>query len=156
MPFKQGAIQFVQGRIDQIIDSNSKLSDQFVRTDNARHKQTAEGVNFYIRGTNIVTELREIPVDFEVWDERDKMVDENLTEALARMDGSKIRKYIEASTPTAPGHGVDADESWRASDQHRWHVPCPHCGRKQVLDFESNCLPWVGDKPRESELHLGA
>lgn len=152
MPYKQGSIQFVQGRIDPIIDSTPELSAHFDRTDNRTHKQTKDYVNLYVRGTNIVTELREIPVDFEVWDERDKMIDENLTEALARMDGSKVRKYIEVSTPTAPGHGVDADDSWRASDQHRWYVACPRCNKKQVLNFTENVLPWVGDKPKESEL----
>lgn len=153
MPFKQGSINFVQGRIDPIIDSSPFLASCFDRTDNRTHKQTKDYVNLYVRGTNIMTELREIPVDFEIWDERDKMIEENLTEALARMDGSRVRKYIEVSTPTHPGHGVDSDDAWKNSDQHRWYVPCPHCGQKQVLNFQENILPWVGDVPKESEIH---
>jgi Phage terminase large subunit (GpA) len=138
LPLKTGAIPFVQGRLDPIIDSSPKLRELFHRVENRMHKQTIFNTNLYIRGTNIETELREIPVDREVWDERDKMVEENLTEALARMDGSKIKHLVELSTPTAPGHGVDSEDAWYNSDMHRWHVPCPHCGRFQVINFLEN------------------
>jgi len=150
MPFKHGAISFVQGRIDPIIDSNDKLSAQFHRVQNFLHKQTNEGLNFYIRGTNVETDLREIPVDMEIWDERDKFVDRHLTEALARMDGSEVRRLIQLSTPTAPGHGVDADDNWGASDQRMWEVACPHCNTYQILSMEENVK--LGDSAVDSVL----
>jgi Phage terminase large subunit (GpA) len=138
LPLKTGTTAFVQGRIDPIIDSTKALKEHFQRTDNRMHKQTVDNVNLYIRGTNIETELREIPVDVEVWDERDKMVEDNLTEAEARMDGSPIKKLVMLSTPTVPGHGVDSEDEWYNSDMHLWHIPCPRCGRYQVLDFQVN------------------
>jgi hypothetical protein len=138
LPLKTGTTAFVQGRIDPIIDSTPELKTHFQRTDNRMHKQTIDNVNLYIRGTNIETELREIPVDVEVWDERDKMVEDNLTEAEARMDGSSIKKLVTLSTPTVPGHGVNSSDEWFASDMHQWNVPCPHCGRFQVLNFKEN------------------
>jgi hypothetical protein len=158
LPLKTGAIPFVQQRIDPIIDNNEILRKHFNSVDNRLHKQSDRGVALYIRGTNIERELQEIPVDVEVWDERDRMVEENLEDALHRMDGSKIKKLTILSTPTVPGHGVDADDAWWASDQHLWEIPCPGCGRFQFLSFryqgEDDNLK-LGDKPDECVLECG-
>jgi len=153
LPLKTGAIPFVQGRIDPIIESNPGLVSRFSSVDNRLHKQTADGVNFYVRGTNIIRELQEFPVDFEIWDERDRMVEDNLEDARHRMDGSQIRQVLILSTPTVDGYGVYADDGWAASDQHRWEVPCPSCGRFQVLNFNDPSLDYnsvmLGDQPSE-------
>ena len=75
--------------------------------DNRLHKQSQNAINLYIRGTNIERELQEIPVDVEVWDQRDRIVEDNLEEARHRMDGSNVKKLMMLiSTPTVPGHGV--------------------------------------------------
>ncbi len=50
-----------------------------------------DDIAFRIRGTNIWNELREIPADVLVLDERDMMVEDNLPEAFARLDGSIVR-----------------------------------------------------------------
>lgn len=142
LPLKTGAVPFVQGRIDPIIESHPYLSSKFSSVDNRLHKQTVDGVNLYIRGTNILRELQEVPVDFEIWDERDRMVDENLEDARHRMDGSTVRQLLVLSTPTVDGYGVYGEENWDNSDQHRWEVPCPHCGRYQVLNFNEPSLDY--------------
>jgi Phage terminase large subunit gpA, ATPase domain/Terminase large subunit gpA, endonuclease domain len=138
LPLKTGAIPFVQSRIDPIIDSSSSLQTQFASVDNRLHKQTVEAVKLLVRGTNIESELQEIPVDVEVWDERDRMNETNLEDARHRMDGSAVKKLAELSTPTVPGHGVDSDDAWHNSDQHLWEISCPGCGRYQVLNFEES------------------
>lgn len=140
MPLKTGAIPFVQGRIDPIISSNAELARIFKSVDNRLHKQTTHDIALRIRGTNIWNELREIPSDVLVMDERDRMVEDNIPEAMARLDGSKVKRITELSTPTQPGHGVDAEDAWRASDQHRWYVPCPHCSRRQTFTLEENIV----------------
>lgn len=147
LPVKTGAIPFVQARIDPVIESNPGLDQEFSSVDNRLHKQSRRGANLYIRGTNILRELQEIPVDFEIWDERDRMVDEidgvsPLEEARHRMDGSEIRKLWVLSTPTVDGYGVYADDAWDLSDQHRWEVKCPGCNRYQVLNFEEPSLDY--------------
>lgn len=147
MPLKTGAIPFVQGRIDPIIDSNAELKAHFKNVDNRLHKQSIDDIALRIRGTNIWTELREIPSDCLVMDERDKMVEDNIPEAMARLDGSNIKRKTELSTPTAPGHGVDAEDAWHASDQHRWYIPCPHCSRSQTLTVDENVV--IGDLAEE-------
>jgi Phage terminase large subunit gpA, ATPase domain/Terminase large subunit gpA, endonuclease domain len=148
LPVKQGAIPFVQARIDPIIDSSPVLREVFSTVDNRLHKQSKEAISWYIRGTNINRELQEIPVDVEVWDEYDRMVMDNLDDALHRMDGSNVKKLTKLSTPTVPGHGVDADDEWHKSDMHRWSVPCPHCNRFQIFNFDDNVR--VGDTAEES------
>ena len=156
LPLKTGAIPFVQQRIDPVIDSNDALKREFQSVDNRLHKQSRTGVALYIRGTNIERELQEIPVDVEVWDERDRMVEDNLEDARARMDGSKVQKIVRLSTPTVPGHGVDSEDEWWASDQHRWEVPCPGCSRYQALNFGNKQLDYsnlkLGDRAEECVL----
>jgi len=150
LPLKAGSIQFVQGRIDPIIDSNAKLKAEFSRTDNRSQKQTKRGVNWYIRGTNIETELREVPADILVLDERDKANEDNLDDARARLSGSHIQRIYEISTPTVDGHGVYADDAWGLCDQMRWWVPCPFCSAKQIITFEENVASFLGDKLEDS------
>lgn len=145
LPLKAGSVQFVQGRIDPIIDSNKSLAAQFSRTDNRVQKVTAKGVKWYIRGTNIQTELREAPADILVIDEVDVANQENLPDAYARLDGSEIQRVYELSTPTIDGHGVYGEDGWQSSDQMEWWVSCPHCGSKQIIDWEANVLPNIGD-----------
>lgn len=152
LPLKAGSIQFVQGRIDPIIDSNDKLKAAFSRTDNRAQKQTKGGINWYIRGTNIETELREVPSDILILDERDKANEENLEDAYARLDGSNVARVYELSTPTIDGHGVYAEDGWASTDQMRWWVPCPYCSAKQVLTFDENVMPWLGDTVAKSQI----
>lgn len=156
LPLKTGAVPFVQARIDPIIESNPQLSMKFASVDNRLHKQTIDGVNFYIRGTNILRELQEVPVDFEVWDERDHMVEENLPDARHRMDGSTFKRIVILSTPTVDGYGVYGDDAWEYSDQHRWEVQCPGCNRFQVLNFVESSLDYsnlkLGDTADECVL----
>ena len=48
------------------------------------------------------------------------------------------------STPTIPGYGVS--EIYQKSDQKRWYIKCPHCGKRQHMEFETH----VVDLPRKS------
>lgn len=145
LPLKAGTNDFVQSRIDPVLESSPLLRARFGRTDNRGQKVTKEGVAWKIRGTNIETELRETPADFIVFDERDKMNEDNIPHALARLDGSLIARVYELSTPTVEGYGVYRDNGFPASDQMQWWIPCPHCGSKQVLSFEDNIQPYLGD-----------
>lgn len=140
LPIKIGAVPFVQGRIDPIIDSSDRLRQAFSYVDNKLHKQTVSNINFYVRGTNIQRELQEFPVDFMVWDERDRFVEDYLADAIERMSGSTYGKLIELSTPTIPGFGITADDTWDASDQHEWEIPCPGCSRYQVLTRKDHLI----------------
>lgn len=142
LPLKTGAIPFVQARIDPVIESNPGLAAKFSSVDNRLHKQTTHHHNLYIRGTNILRELQEVPVDFQMWDEYDRMVIENMADAKHRLDGSEIRKIMVLSTPTVEGFGVYGEDGWENTDQHRWEIPCPGCGRYQCLNFNDPALDY--------------
>jgi phage terminase large subunit GpA len=150
LPLKSGSKMFVQARIDPIIESNKSLEHIFSRTNNVVQKQTIHGTNWYIRGTNIRTELREVPVDVLVLDERDVANEDNLPDAYERISGSSYARVIELSTPTVDGHGVYAEDAWYASDKNRWYVRCSYCNAAQVLTFEENVEPWLGEDPESS------
>lgn len=151
LPVKAGTVDFVQSRIDPMLDSSPLVKAEFSRSDNRAQKVTRHGVPWKIRGTNIETELREAPTDILMLDERDKMNEENLPHAFARLDGSAVQRVYEISTPTVEGFGVYRDNGFPSTDQMQWWVPCPHCGSKQVLTFDENVMPWLGDSVRESQ-----
>ena len=150
LPLKAGSTAFVQSRIDPILDSNKILAQEFKRVDNRGQKVTAKGVKWNIRGTNIQSELREVPADVLVLDERDVANEENLDDAYARLDGSDYARVYELSTPTVDGHGVYGEDGWESTDKMRWWVACCHCSSYQVIDWESNVLPHVGNTLQES------
>lgn len=55
------------------------------------------------------------------------------------------RKTLIFSTPTIKGSSRIEGE-WNQSDQRRYHVPCPHCGEYQTLEWEH--LGWSTDFSR--------
>lgn len=147
LPLKTGAVPFVQKRIDPIIASNEIISAKFKSVDNRTHKQTLDDIALLIRGTNVESELQETPTDVVVFDEYDRMTMDYLEDAKHRTDGSSVKRLTYLSTPTVPGHGLDADEMWPSSDQMKWFVPCPSCGRMQTLTLEDNVK--IGDNAKE-------
>jgi hypothetical protein len=138
LPLKTGAVPFVQKRLDPMIASNETLAMKFKSVDNRTHKQTTDDIALLIRGTNVESELQETPTDVVVFDEFDRMVTDFLADAKHRTDGSPVKRLTYLSTPTVPGAGLDADDFWWSSDQHKWHVPCPHCGRFQNFTLEES------------------
>jgi hypothetical protein len=138
LPLKTGAVPFVQKRIDPIIDSNEMVKSKFRSVDNRTHKQTLDNIALLIRGTNVESELQETPTDVVVFDEFDRMVADWLEDAKHRTDGSTVKRLTYLSTPTVPGHGLDSDDMWWSSDQHKWFVRCPGCSRFQTFSLDEN------------------
>src|SRR5687768_885688 len=56
------------------------------------------------------------------------------------------RKIILGSTPTTRGVSR-IQKAWEESDQRRYHVPCPHCGHKQTLEWAN--LKWEKNEAGE-------
>jgi hypothetical protein len=69
-----------------------------------------------------------------------------MDDAYARLNGSKVQRLYQISTPTVDGHGVYGESAFPASDQMRWWVACPGCNAKQVIRWEENVMPFIGDK----------
>ena len=65
------------------------------------------------------------------------------------------RKKVKTSTPTIKGISR-IEKAYMESDQRRYWVPCPHCGKYQVLEWEQVKWPKEGEgvkkkhKPKEA------
>ena len=66
------------------------------------------------------------------------LVEQRLTNYAANSKSLKI------STPTIDNHSR-IQRNWKLSDQRKYHVPCPHCGGRQVIEFER--LKWPTGNP---------
>jgi len=111
------------------------------------------GFAIFFGGANSASSLASKPLGFAVADEIDKWpadVD-NQGPPLAlleeRMSNFSRRKLIVASTPTIKGASA-IEAEYLASDRRRYHVPCPHCGERQVLLWGAGKdwgLQWLKD-----------
>jgi phage terminase large subunit GpA-like protein len=63
--------------------------------------------------------------------------------AVKRSETFWNRKIILGSTPTVKGVSR-IEKSFNESDQRRYHVPCPHCGDRQVLKWAN--MKWDKDQ----------
>lgn len=98
-----------------------------------------------IAGANSAAGLRSMPVRDLFLDEVDAYpldVDgegDPVKLAEARQSTFARRKRLITSTPTTKGMSR-VEQRYLASDRCRYHVPCPHCGELQALE-------WGTDKP---------
>jgi len=103
-----------------------------------RARSIQGGFAVFFGGANSASSLASKPIGMAVADEVDKWpadVD-NQGPPLAlleeRMSNFNRRKLIIASTPTIKGAST-IEAEYLASDRRQYHVPCPHCGERQVL-----------------------
>jgi phage terminase large subunit GpA-like protein len=107
-----------------------------------RARSIQGGFAVFFAGANSAASLASKPLGFAVADEVDKWpadVDNQgppLGLLEERMSNFSRRKLIIASTPTIKDASV-IEAEYLASDRRRYHVPCPHCGERQVLVWGS-------------------
>jgi phage terminase large subunit GpA-like protein len=103
-----------------------------------RSRSIQGGFAVFFGGANSAASLASKPLGFAVADEVDKWpadVDNEgppLGLLEERLSNFSRRKLIIASTCTIKGQSV-IEREYLASDQRQYHVPCPHCGDRQVL-----------------------
>ena len=104
-----------------------------------------------VAGANSAAGLRSMPVRDLFLDEIDGYpldVDgegDPIALAEARQSTFSRRKRLKTSTPTTKGFSR-IETAYLASDRSRYHVPCPHCGTRQALE-------WGADKPHGIKWH---
>lgn len=57
-----------------------------------------------------------------------------------RLFASPFPKYIYGSTPVRPHDNIDI--KYEQSDKRRFHVPCPHCGELQYLQWKEDKMDY--------------
>lgn len=109
-----------------------------------------------ISGANSGASLRSMPARYLFMDEIDAYPQELEGEgdpirlAEARTTTFPRRKVFLVSTPTIESLSR-INKEWLASDQRRYHIPCPHCGHYQPLIWDN--LRWPKGKPKEALYH---
>lgn len=146
-------------RIAPLIEETPRLAEK-VRPSRSRdsgntqfEKEFPGGV-LILAGANSATALRSMPAGRAFLDEVDaypgdvdgegdpvKLVERR----LATFPRSKM---LLVSTPTIQGRSR-IESSFEDSDQRHYHVPCPHCGEFQPLEWEH--LRWDKELPKEEQ-----
>jgi phage terminase large subunit GpA-like protein len=144
--------RFSRQRVDPLIAGTPRLSRKVAPSRSRDSGNTMLSKEFpggivIITGANSAVGLRSMPAQYAFLDEIDGYpadVNEegsplSLVEARQETYGRR-RKSVKVSTPTIAGRSA-IEEAYEASDQRRYHVPCPHCGELQPLEFAR--LTWT-------------
>lgn len=145
-----------QQRIDPLIEESPDLRALVLPSRSRDAGNTVLGKRFpggqlILTGANSAVGLRSMPARWVFLDEVDAYpgdVDGEgdpiaLAEARTISFGHRSKLFL-ASTPTIKGVSR-IEREYEASDQQRYHVPCPHCGVLQWLKFER--LHWPKGLP---------
>lgn len=147
-PTQNDVGDFSKARFDPLIESNACIHNYVNSTDSQFIKKIHDGF-LYLRGARATksiggekkssAQLKSIPVDRIVFDERDEMSDDMVTLAEERVSHSNIQELMFLGTPTIPDIGVDA--MYKKSTQNMWFLKCQHCGTETCLEVEfPNCI----------------
>lgn len=142
-------------RIEPLIEESPRLKEK-VRSARSRdsantvQQKDFEGGTLVMTGANSAAGLRSMPARFIMLDEVDaypRDVDgegDPVSLVMARSRTFSRRKAFLVSTPTFDGLSK-IDDEFKMSDRRYFHVPCPHCEKKQKLEFEN--LQWTEGNP---------
>jgi len=128
-------------RVHRLIENSPALRRYLTRkTDLGVKEVDLDRCNVFTAWSNSPSALSSTPCRYVILDEVDKYPPFAGREAnpieLAAVRTRTFRgrrKILEASTPTLEHRYIWTE--YLRSDQNRYHVPCPHCGRYQELDF---------------------
>tara|TARA_R110002073_G_scaffold326370_1_gene506150 strand:+ start:543 stop:2375 length:1833 start_codon:yes stop_codon:yes gene_type:complete len=149
MPTREDANEFGENRVQPMIDSCPALRRQLTgeRFDSKKRQIQFQRCRMLFRSAVTPKELAQYPARWLFGDECDKWPARAKGEAppfdLARERTRTFwnhRVYL-SSTPT-----TDEALIWREfqrGDRRRFHVPCPHCGKFQVLRWKQ--VKWESD-----------
>lgn len=167
MPTLEMAHTFSKDRLATMLRDTPILSG-LVKDPRARdsgntmlHK-TFPGGHITITGANSPSSLASRPIRIVLCDEVDRYPASAGSEGdpvhLARKRTATFwnRKLILTSTPTVKDLSR-IEAAFLQSDQRRYHVPCPHCGERQVLKWAN--VKWDEGKPQTAAYyceHCGA
>lgn len=155
---KDSAEAIVETRIDRMIETAGLRDKIFAQTESRHGKKTGDkksrkdfaGGFLMAIGPNVGAKLRSHGIRYVYADEVDAYPQEVRTEGdpisliLRRTDEyESIRKVLYTSTPLIDQTSRIKD-LYEAGDERKYFVPCKHCGRRQVLDWQR--IKWEIDE----------
>ena len=135
------ANDFSTARFDPALEMSDHLRNLFTDVKNIGHKR-AGNANLYIRGSRSRSQLKSIPVAVVIVDEKDEMIQENVSMIFERMSGQLTKQAFQISTPTIDNFGINSD--FRISSQNFYFFKCPSCSKYTHLIFP-DCLVITAD-----------
>jgi phage terminase large subunit GpA-like protein len=155
-PTVDTAKRFSKQRLAPMIDESPVLKERIASntsrdSGNSMMAKEFTGGVLIITGANSAAGLRSMPIRYLFLDEIDAypmdvdgegdpiQLAEKRTTTFAR------RKVYMCSTPTIKDVSR-IEREFNVSDQRRYHVPCPHCGHMQSLQWKN--LKWDHDDPQ--------
>jgi phage terminase large subunit GpA-like protein len=154
LPREDDIERFTRDRIDPMIRDNAALADRVVESKsrekgNTVDKKSFEGGQIHFVAANSAQNVSSFTSRFGFADELDRCPmtlppDGDLVQLFRNRFTAFTtqRKIVWSSSPTVEGRS-NIEKRWKVSDQSYYHVPCPHCGHKQPLEWEN--LHW-GEK----------
>ena len=134
-------------RIDPLLEETPQLRDKTKNLEKRDKKDTAlfkgfDGGALILTGACSASGLRSVPARFLFLDEIDGYPEDvdgegdpvALVEVRTRTFAR--RKIFKCSTPTLRGKSK-IEKEFNASDKRYYHVPCPHCQKKQKLNWKN-------------------
>ncbi len=135
---------FSHARIDPAIRHSPHLREKVKGVNNVGLKEIA-GAYLYFRGMQNLDQINSIDADFVFLDEYDRMNQTFIPTVKKRMGASSLKHFIVIGNPSFPSYGINA--AFQKSDGREWFIKCDPCGESQVLTFDGNVFPAVGNKP---------
>lgn len=149
------AARFVKGRLKPLIQCNPAFAAKlppYQRVGQAGMLYMDSMQTFYT-GCRSPQKLSSMPAAYLFLDEAAKLVKVKASEAhpyfllRERVKSFPLHKIIETSTPAS-----FTDPFWQSfqasSQQHYW-MPCPHCGDYMQFLFNAECIRWTGTTHEE-------
>jgi phage terminase large subunit GpA-like protein len=143
-PTEALADEISQDRINVMVETCDQLKE--IKTldpdDLTKKKKTFSSMSCYLAWSNSPSSLASRPIRYAFFDEVNKYKKFSGEEASPLALGKErtntfvyTRKIVHVSTPTTDaGYITRGEESCEA--RFRYQVPCPHCGKKQILVFD--------------------
>ncbi|WP_022949536.1 phage terminase large subunit family protein [Methylohalobius crimeensis] len=152
LPAETSMNKWIAQKLNPMLEETPALREVLTSTasrDGANRREFKEfaGGQLYLEHAGSPARLKSTSVKLLLVDELDEFAD-NLKggdDPQALLDGrtsafSSVAKKLYISTPTIRGRSR-IEELFEDSDRRRYHVPCPHCGHQQPLEWKG--LKWL-------------
>jgi phage terminase large subunit GpA-like protein len=150
-PTEGDATKFSKQLLTQAIDATPVLRERL--SGNARDAsdtilaKSYPGGTLQIVGTTSPRSMRMVHgrvvfgSEVDAWEATAGEDGDPITLLRKRADAYGSPKFVWESTPLVKGISR-IEKAFAASDQRHYHVPCPHCGEYQVLEWGGKDVPW--------------
>lgn len=133
LPTATFAAQFVQARVDPVIQSSDYLSNAIDKNqDNTSVKRFGHSFTHF-KGAASSNAPISVPADHLIHDEVDFSSPEVLSQYQSRLTHSRYKRKTKLSTPTFPDYGIDYE--FQRSKRKFNMVKCNHCAQWFLPDY---------------------